>query len=141
MPQPHLPFLATLNLPKLSKLMNDLVHHDLSWPSIPTKRPSRIQKFEGRTGEDISDHVTIFHLLFSSNSVNNDYIQLILFQCTLIGVSTKWYIKLPRGAYKTFNQLVLVFLNDFQLLVRYDVGIELLLKFHQDRATHISDHI
>jgi hypothetical protein len=58
-----------------------------------------------------------------------------------MGVSMKWYIELPRGAYKTFNQLVLVFLNHFQLSVRYDVGIELLSTFRQDRATHISDHI
>jgi hypothetical protein len=29
---PRLPFLATLNFPDLSKLMNDLVHHDPSWP-------------------------------------------------------------------------------------------------------------
>jgi hypothetical protein len=53
----------------------------------------------------------------------------------------KWYIKLPWGEYKIFNQLVLIFLNHFQLSVRYDVGIELLSTFCQDRATHISNHI
>jgi hypothetical protein len=53
----------------------------------------------------------------------------------------KWYIELPGGMYKTFNQMVLVFLNHFQLSVRYDVGIELLSAFRQDKATHISDHI
>jgi hypothetical protein len=141
MSQPRLPFLATLNLPDLSKLMNDPMCHDPSWPSIPTKLPSDIPKFEGRTGEDPGDHVTTFHLWCSSNSLNDDSIQLILFQCTLTGVAMKWYIELPRGAYKTFNQLVLVFLNHFQLSVRYDAGIELLSTFHQDRATHISDHI
>jgi hypothetical protein len=36
MSQPHLPFLATLNLPNLSKLMNDPVSHDPTWPPVPT---------------------------------------------------------------------------------------------------------
>ena len=33
------------------------------------------------------------------------------------------------------------FLNHFQLLVRYDVGTEILSTFWQDKATHILDHI
>jgi hypothetical protein len=37
--------------------------------------------------------------------------------------------------------MVLIFLNHFQLLVRYDVGIELLSALRQDKATHILDHI
>jgi len=37
--------------------------------------------------------------------------------------------------------LFLTFLNHFQLVVRYDDGIELLATFRQDKATHISDHI
>jgi hypothetical protein len=141
MPQPRLPFLAMLNLLDLSKLMNDLVHHDPSWPSIPTKIPSDIPKFEGRTGEDPGDHVTTFHLWCSLNSLNDDSIWLRLFQRTLMGVAAKWYIELPRGAYKNFNQLVLVFLNHFQLSIHYDAGIKILSKFFQDWATHISDHI
>jgi hypothetical protein len=141
MPQPHLPFLAMLNFPDLSRLMNDHVHHDLTWPPVPTKIPSDIPKFEGKTGEDPGDHVTTFHLWCSSNSLNDDSIHLRLFQCTLMGVAVKWYIELPGGAYKTFNQMVLVFLNHFQLSVHYDVDIELLSAFHQDKATHILDHI
>ena len=53
----------------------------------------------------------------------------------------KWYIELPRGAFALFNDLALTFLNHFQLLVHYDIGMELLSTFLQDRATHISDHI
>jgi hypothetical protein len=37
--------------------------------------------------------------------------------------------------------MVLVFLNHFQLLVHYDVILELLLTLRQDTTTHISDHI
>jgi hypothetical protein len=48
MSQPRLPFLATLNLPDLSKLMNDHVCHDPTWPPIPTKLPSDIPKFKVR---------------------------------------------------------------------------------------------
>jgi hypothetical protein len=54
--------------------------HDLTWPPIPTKLPSDIPKFEGKTGEDPGDHVTTFHLWCSSKSLNNDSIHLILFQ-------------------------------------------------------------
>jgi hypothetical protein len=53
----------------------------------------------------------------------------------------KWYIELPRGAYGTFSQLVMVFLNHFQFPIRYDAGLELLSTLRQDTATHISDHI
>jgi hypothetical protein len=70
--------------------MNDLVHYDPSWPPIPTKTPSDIPKFEGNTGEDPCDHVTTFHLWFSSNSLNDDYVHLRLFQCNLMGVATIW---------------------------------------------------
>jgi hypothetical protein len=115
MPQPRLPFLATLNFPDLSRLMNDLVRHDPIWPPIPTKIPSDIPKFKGKTGEDPGDHITNFHLWCSSNSLNDDSIRLRLFQCTLMRVAMKWYIELPGGTYGNFNQIVLVFLNHFQL--------------------------
>jgi hypothetical protein len=42
--QPHLPFLAMLNLLDLSKLMNELVSHDPIWPPIPTKTSFRHSK-------------------------------------------------------------------------------------------------
>jgi hypothetical protein len=54
--------------------MNDLIHHNPNWPLIPTKIPSYIPKFEGKSGEDPRDHVTMFHLWFSSNSLNDDSI-------------------------------------------------------------------
>ena len=53
----------------------------------------------------------------------------------------KWYIEIPRGAFTLLNYLTMTFLNHFQLPVHYDVGTELLSKFQQDKATHISDHI
>ena len=37
--QPSLPFLANLNLPNLSRLMNDPVSHDPTWPAVPNKLP------------------------------------------------------------------------------------------------------
>jgi hypothetical protein len=138
---PQLPFLATLNFPNLSKLMNDPVCHDPSWPPIPTKLPHDIMNFEGKNGEDLGDHVTTFHLWCSSNSLNDDFILLRLFQRTLTGVSVKWYIELLGGTYQTFNEMVFVFLSHFQLLVHYDASIEVLLYFHQDKSTHILDHI
>jgi hypothetical protein len=73
---PCLPFLAMLNLLDLSKLMNDPVSHDPTWPPVPTKIPSNIPKFEGKNGEDPGEHITTFHLWCSSNSMNHDSIRL-----------------------------------------------------------------
>jgi hypothetical protein len=127
MSQRYLPFLTTLNLSDLSKLMNDMVIHDPTWPPIPTKLPSDIPKFEGKNGEDLGEHVTTFHLWCSLNSLNHDIIRLRLFQCTLIGVVSQWYIELPKGTYGSFNQFVVAFLNQFQLPICYDASLELLL--------------
>ena len=77
--------------------MNDPVAHDPAWPAIPTKIPLDIPKFKGKPGEDLSEHVTTFHLWCSSNSLHEDSIRLRLFQCTLTGPAMKWYIELPRG--------------------------------------------
>ena len=67
---PRLPFLATLNLLDLSRLTNDHVAHDPACPAVPTKLPSDIPKFEGKPGEDLSEHVTTFNLWCSSNSLH-----------------------------------------------------------------------
>jgi hypothetical protein len=53
----------------------------------------------------------------------------------------KWYIELERSKYGMFGDLSMVFINHFQLPVRYDVGTKLLENFEQDNATHISEHI
>jgi hypothetical protein len=88
--QPRIPFLSMLNILDLSKLMNELVCHDLSSPPVSTKLPLDIPKFEGKTGEDPGDHVTTFHLWCSSNSLNDESFCLRLFQRTLMGFATKW---------------------------------------------------
>jgi hypothetical protein len=74
-----IPFLATLNLPYLSNLTNDLVVHLPHWPPIPTKLPSGIPKFEGELVEDPSNHIMTFHVWCSSNSLVDDSIILWLF--------------------------------------------------------------
>jgi hypothetical protein len=139
--QPKLPFLATLHLPDLTRLLNDPICHNLRWPPMPTKFPSDIPKFEAKPNKDLGDHVTTLHLWCSSNSLKDDSVQLRLFQCTLIGSAAKWYIELDRSQYFSFGELAMAFLNHFQLPVRYDVGTELLANFKQTSADHISDHI
>jgi hypothetical protein len=118
--QPKLPFLETLHLPDLTRLLNDPICHDPHWPPMPTKFPSDIPKFEAKPNEDPGDHVTTFHLWCSSNSLRDDSIQLHLFQHTLIGSAVKWYIELDRSRYSSFGELAMDFLNHFQLPVRYD---------------------
>jgi len=139
--QPKLPFLETLHLPDLSRLLNNPIFHDLHCPPMPTKFPSDIPKFEGKPGEGPSDHVTNFHLRCSSNSLRENSVQLYLFQHTLIGGAVKCYIELDHSRYYYFIDLVMVFLNHFQLPVRYDADTELLANFEQTKADHISDHI
>jgi hypothetical protein len=108
---------------------------------MPKKVPSDIPKFKGKPNEDPGDHVTTFHLWCSSNSLRDDSVQLLIFQRTLIGSVAKWYIELDCSRYSCFSELAMVFLNHFQLPVRYDVGFELLANFEQTKANHISDHI
>ena len=131
----------TLNLPDLLIFMNDPVSHDPTCPTVPTKLPSNIRKFERKDGEDPGEHVRTFHLWCSSNSLHNDSIHLRLFQCTLTGPAEKWYIELRGRNYTTFDYLSLTFLNHFQLPVCYEVGTKLLSTFQQDKAMHILDHI
>jgi hypothetical protein len=130
-----------LHLPDLTQLLNDPICHDLRWPPMPTKFPSDIPKFEAKPNEDLGDQVTTFHLWCSSNSLKYDFVQLRLFQCTLIGSAVKWYMELDRSRYSFFGELAMAFLNHFQLPVRYDAGTELLANFKQTSADHISDHI
>ena len=65
----QLPFLATLDLPNLSRLTNDPIMCQPFWPPIPHKKNSNIQKFDGNPGEDPNNHVITYHLWCSSNSL------------------------------------------------------------------------
>jgi hypothetical protein len=111
----QLPFLATLDLPDLSRILNDPILHSPHWPVIPAKLPSDIPKFDGKLGEDPNNHVMTFHLWCSSNSLMDDSIRLRLFQRTLTGSAAKWYIELPRGFFNDFNTLAMDFLTHYQL--------------------------
>jgi hypothetical protein len=72
--QPKLPFLATLHLPDLTRLLTDPIFHDPCWPPMPMKFPLDIPKFEANPNEDPGDHVTTFHLWCSSNSLKYDFV-------------------------------------------------------------------
>ena len=108
---------------------------------MPTKLPSDIPKFEGKARECPQNHIMMFHLWFSSNNIIYDSIRLKLFQRTLTGAVAKWYIELPQAKYPDFNSLAFMFLQYFQIPVRYDEGVEILLSFRQNTATDITDHI
>ena len=55
--------------------------------------------------------------------------------------AAKWYIELPHAKYPYFNSLDFMFLQYFQLPIRYDEGVEVLLSCRHNSATHITDHI
>lgn len=82
---------------------------------MPNKLPSDIPKFEGKPGEDPSNHVMTYHLWCASNSISDDSIRLRLFQHTLIGLAGKWYIELPRATFYNFSQLATSFFNSFSV--------------------------
>jgi hypothetical protein len=140
-PPLQMPYLASLNIPDLTKLTNDPILHDATWPAMPTKLPSDIPKFEGKAGDDPANHVMTFHLWCSSNSIMEDSVRLRLFQRTLTGPSAKWYVEEKSGSHSTFESLAKAFLTFFQLPIRHDNGLELLSNFKQTSATHIADHI
>ena len=83
------PFLATLELPDISRLTNDPILHSPYCPLVPAKIPSDFPKFEGKPKEDPQAHVTTYHLWCSSNYDVNDSIRLHLFERTLIGAAAK----------------------------------------------------
>jgi hypothetical protein len=105
-----MPYLASLNILDLRKITNDPILYDPTWPAMPTKLPSNIPKFEGKVVDDPANHVMTFHLWCSSNSVMDDSIRLRLFQCTLTGTSTKWYVDEKLGSHATFESLAKHFL-------------------------------
>jgi hypothetical protein len=125
----------------LSQLTNDPIFHSPVWPVIPTKLPYDIPKFDGKYGEYPNNHVMTFHLWCSSNSLMDDSIHLHIFQRTLTGSATKWYIELPRASFHDFNSLSISFLTHFQLPICYEMGTELLTSLRQTDSVDISDHI
>ena len=102
--------------------------------------PSDIPNFEGNPREDATNHVRSFHMGCSSNSIAEDSIRLHLFQCTLNGATTKWYVNQPRATHSTFSTLSKAFLAYFQLSLHYDTCTELLTSFLQTSATRLSGH-
>jgi hypothetical protein len=92
-------------------------------------------------GEDPSTHIMTYHLWCSSNSLMDDSVRLCLFQRSLTGAATKWYIELKGGSFKIFNDLEMEFLTHYQFPIQYEIGTKLLTSLHQDNATHIFDHI
>jgi hypothetical protein len=137
----QLPFLATLDLPDLSRLTNDPIFHSPVWPVIPAKLPSDIPKFDEKYGKYPNNHVMNFHLWCSSNSLIDVSICLHLFQRTLTGLAKKWYIELPHAYFHDFNSLSMSFLTHFQLPIHYKMGTELLTSLRQTDSVHIFDHI
>jgi hypothetical protein len=70
------PFMATLDLSDLSRILNGTILHSPYWPVIPAKLSSVIIKFDDRAGEDPNNHVMTFYLWCSSNSLMEYSIRL-----------------------------------------------------------------
>ena len=138
---PLLPYMAGLSLLDFNQLINDPICYYVGWPAILTKLPSNIAKLEGLAGEDPTNHVQSFHMWCSSNSITDDSIRLRLFQCTLTGEASKWYVDQTTSSYTTFATIAQAFLSYFQLPFRYDTSTELLTSFKQTSLIRLSAHV
>jgi hypothetical protein len=136
-----MPYLAPLNIPDLTKLTNDTILHNPTWPAMHTKLPLDIPKFEGKLRDDPTNHIMTFQLWCSSNSIMDDSVRLRLFQHTLTSPSAKWYVEEKSESHVTFESLAKSFLTLFQLPIRHDNGLKLLSEFKQTSAMHIAFHI
>jgi hypothetical protein len=74
LPPPQMPYMASLNILDLTKITNDPILNNPTWPTMPSKFPSNIPKFEGKPGDDPANHIMTFHLWFSSNNIMDDSI-------------------------------------------------------------------
>jgi len=126
MPTASLPFMVSLNLLDLAILTNDPMRHDATWPPMPTKLQSDIQKIEGKVGEDPQNHIMSFHLWCSSNSIVDDSIRLFLFHRTFTRVAANWYFEQPSGIHPNYVSLASNFITFFQIHVHYDEGVKIL---------------
>jgi hypothetical protein len=140
-PPPQISYLDSLNIPDLTKLINDPILHDPTWPAMPTKLPSDIPKFEGKMGDDLDNHIMTFHLWFFSNNIMDESIRFILFHHTLTNPASKWYVEEKYGSHVTFESLAKEFSIFFHISIHHDNGLELLSEFKKASTTHIADHI
>ena len=125
----------------MSKLTNDPIRNYFAWPLVPIKIPTDIPKFDGKTREDPTNHISTYHLWCVSNSFLDDSIKLCLFPRTLTSNVVKWFIKLPVASFYGFQSLAITFLTHFQLPIRYKTNTEILTSLRKNTATHISDDI
>jgi hypothetical protein len=141
-PSPNLSmtYLESLNTLDLTKLTNDPILHDPTWPNIPTKLPLDILKFELKSREDPTNHVMTFHLWFSLNNIMDDSIHLRLLQITFTSSSAKWYVDEKSRSHVTFESLSKAFLSFFQLPFHHDTRLELPSNFKQATTIHIANH-
>lgn len=105
------------------------------------KIPTNILKFDGKSGEDPTNHITTYHIWCVSNSFLDDSVKLWLFPGTLTGNAPKWFIELSVASFFNFQSLAIAFPTHFQLPIRYEMGTKLLTSLRQNSGTRISDHI
>ena len=138
---PCFPYMQGLNLLDLSKLINNPITQYVACPAMLTKLPSYIPKFEGSVGEDTTNGFMAFHICCSLKNITKDSNHLWLFQRTLMGPATKWYMNDPIRTYTTIEWIDKEFLSFFQLPIHHNTRLELFTKLHQPTSTHIADHI
>jgi hypothetical protein len=111
----QLTFLATLELPNLSRPTNEPIMHNPTCPLVLIKISTDVPKFDGKMGEDPATHITTYHIWCVSNSLMYDNICLHIFSRTLTRNVSKWFIELPIASFNNFNALAITLLTHFQL--------------------------
>jgi hypothetical protein len=86
-PTPNFPYLASLNIPYLTKLMNDPIYMIPLGLTCPPNYLQTSQSLKGNQGEDPTNHIMSFHLWCSSNNIMEDSIRLMI-----VPENTHWSI-------------------------------------------------
>lgn len=68
------PFITTLELPDLSRLVRNPILHNPSWLNFPTNIIINIPKFDKKPREDPTTHIITCHLWHVSNFMLHDSI-------------------------------------------------------------------
>uniref|UniRef100_UPI00301BD807 hypothetical protein n=1 Tax=Staphylococcus aureus TaxID=1280 RepID=UPI00301BD807 len=92
----------------------------------PNENPLPISMFDEKLEENLTTHITTYHMWHVSNSMLDNNIQLRIFPCTLTHAALNWFIELPTTSYHIFNALAMAILTNFQFPTQYKTITELM---------------
>jgi len=96
---------------------------------LPVPLPN-LPKFDGAARSDPSSHIDSFTHAFT-DYMHHDEVVLRLFPRTLGGEAVKWFNQLHEGSITTFQQLVDLFVQYFDIAKPFDTSLQALFSLNQ----------